>query len=251
MNIANHFILFIILLTPLSAISQNKKIEVYTELLSPYQTQDESGKLSGLSIDVFNALLELTGDTASINVMPWARAYQSVISTKNSMIFTIARTPNREKKFQWIGSIVENQSYFWGNKEHFKQKKLTFEELKNYNIVVSRDSNGHIFLKENNFPFIFPVVYEEQVIKMVYRKRIDLLMSSTPTLLSLTKKLSINFDNLVPIHKTAGRNTKLSIAFNLSSDSSLVSRYLHAFEQLKSSGELAKLREKWGVTSQF
>jgi len=251
MNLSNHFVFLILFLASFLAIAQNNQIKVYTEQLSPYLMQDKSGKLSGLSIDVLNALTKLTGDTASINVMPWARAYQSVISTQDSIILTIARTPERETKFLWVGRIVENQSFFWGNKEHFKQKKLTFEELKNYDIVVSRDSNGHNFLKENNFPSIFTVVYEEQVIKMVYGKRIDLLMSSAPTLMSLTQKLSVDFDSFVPVHKTADRSIKLSIAFNLSSDPSLVSKYQEAFQKLEASGKLAELREKWSIPSQL
>lgn len=248
-----HYLALLCFVFPPSAFAntENNHITAFTELLAPYQFQSSDGKLSGLSIDIFNELTAITGDISTVKVMSWARAYEKVQNTPNSIIFSMARTSERENKFLWVGSIVENQSYFWGLKKRFKDKHFTFDEIRDHEIVVSRNSNGHNYVKKYRFPSVFPVVHEEQVIKMVYKGRVDFLMSSAPTLTSLSKKLSLDINELTPVHKVEGRNTNLSIAFNLASDTDLVAKYQNAFEQLKSSGKLAQLREKWGITSQF
>ena len=43
-----------------------------------------------------------------IQIYPWARAYREIQDTNNTVVFTMSRTKEREKMFQWVGPIVES-----------------------------------------------------------------------------------------------------------------------------------------------
>ena len=75
-------------------------------------------------------------------------------------------------------------------------------------------------------------------------------MSGKPTLNSLTQKLSLDIDKLIPVHKIEERSYKTSIAFNLESDIEVVQKYQQAFNQLKQSGKLEMYRQKWKVSTE-
>ena len=181
MNILRHkIILFSLSLLPTLVFSAQQHITVFTEHLPPYQIQDKEGKLSGLTIDIFNELIQITGDIPKIQIMPWARAFRDVQTTPNSLIFSMTRTPEREDKFLWVGDILEFHPYFWGLRERFNNKSFSFNEIKQYIISIVRNSSGYSFLQSHKFPKIYPTVYEEQVIKMIYKGRADFLCQESP-----------------------------------------------------------------------
>jgi polar amino acid transport system substrate-binding protein len=244
-----HKIIYIfVVLLPTLAFSEQPKLTVFSEHLPPYQIQGKDGNLTGLTIDIFNELTNITGITADIKIMSWARAFQNAKDTPNSLIFSMVRSQKREDMFLWVGDIIEYKTYFWGVRNRFKNQKLTFEEIKQYTIASPRSSSGNTYLQHHNFPNIYTTVSEEQVIKMIYKERADFFIAGKLAVFSVAKKLSLDISKLTPVHEIKDRFSKTSIAFNLESDTELVKKFQQAFIQLKESGKLKKYREKWGVT---
>jgi len=81
--------------------------KVYTEQNPPYNYIDE-GKVSGISTTLVETLFSQCGHQVSentIQLLPWARAYHEVLNEKNTMLYSMARSPEREALFQWVGPI--------------------------------------------------------------------------------------------------------------------------------------------------
>lgn len=81
-------------------------LRVVTELSPPHQTIIE-GKVDGLSTQIVDATLKQAGLKSRIEVYPWARAFYIASSTPNVLIYNMARTPEREKEFHWIGPVAK------------------------------------------------------------------------------------------------------------------------------------------------
>ncbi len=226
-----------------------RKINVVTEYLEPYQIKNQDGSLGGYSTDIVHALFKITGDTADIQVMPWARAYTLASREKDTLIFSIARTKIREEKFQWIGSLIEEQLYFWALKSEFKQNVSSVEQLKKYIISTTKNSNADQYLRQNNFLKIVPIAKEQQNMGLLFKKRVDLIIGAELTFATRSQLLNFDINKMVKVLSIPELKSDLSIAFSLNTHSELVKRYQQAYKQMVKSGQLEQIQQKWGLES--
>ena len=80
-------------------------LRVVLEVSPPHQTLD-NGKVGGLTTAVVAAMLQQAGLSANFEVYPWARAFRIAATTPDVLIYNIARTPEREAQFEWIGIVT-------------------------------------------------------------------------------------------------------------------------------------------------
>jgi polar amino acid transport system substrate-binding protein len=224
---------------------QSKEIKVVTEFLEPYQIKNPDGSLGGFSTDVVNALFKITKDEANIEIMPWARAYEIALHQPNTLIYSIARTEIRDKKFHWIGALKEERLYFWGLKKHYTKSDYEVSALKNYKIAVSRNSNTAQYLIAQNFANIYQLANERQNMNMLFIDRVDLILATQITIETRAKSLGYDFNKLQKLNEVPALNNKLSIAFSMGTSPKLIKQYQAAFQQLINEGQLAKLKAKW------
>ena len=90
-------------------LAQNKTAPVlflYCEDDKPLQFYDENKKLTGLTVEVVQEIQRRLGNKDRIQVVPWSRGIDKLNKEANSFLFTMARTPEREPLYQWIGPIM-------------------------------------------------------------------------------------------------------------------------------------------------
>jgi polar amino acid transport system substrate-binding protein len=92
-------------------------IRVVTEELPPYNmTRD--GQMTGMSTEVVQAVLKEVNVQATIQSMPWARAYDLARHDPDVLIYSITRTPEREHLFKWVGTIAASRWYIYSSVNH-------------------------------------------------------------------------------------------------------------------------------------
>ncbi len=238
-----------ILLSPLPAKSADlPTLTVVTEPLAPFQIQQSNGTLSGLSIEVVNALFQIIKHDPKIQIMPWARAYKMAISKPNILIFSIAQTEYRATMFHWIGCITNEQFFFWGLKNNYRDNHYNTEQLKHHKIAVSRYSNTEQYVIDNQFSNISRLIQEEQNIQMLFSNRVDLIVATDLTIKHRTKRLGLDYQALVKVHNANELNNQLCIALSLDSDPKWIQRLKNAFLQLEANGTIEAIRQKWLAT---
>jgi polar amino acid transport system substrate-binding protein len=85
------------------------RLQIYTELLPPWQTQGPAGEAAGPAVEVVKEIQRRVGNTDPIQIVPWARGYALVQSQPNVVLFLMARTAERNDLFQWVGPIDEGK----------------------------------------------------------------------------------------------------------------------------------------------
>jgi len=88
-------------LSTYSALAQDSW-NIMTEELPPYNFIKDN-LVHGISADILLQLLEkndISIDRGSIHLFPWPRAYQTVQNVPGSLLFSTARTSQREKLFK-------------------------------------------------------------------------------------------------------------------------------------------------------
>lgn len=123
-------------------------IEYITEDFPPYNFQ-EQGMAKGITVEVLLRAAKEAGQPISredIYFRPWARGYSRVLSGPMVMLFAMARTPEREPHFQWVGPILQTRLVLLGRRAmgiHIKKPS----DLHNYSIGVVRDDAGELLVK--------------------------------------------------------------------------------------------------------
>ena len=222
-------------------------VRVYTEILEPHQYYNDDGELTGYSVEVVNKMFELTGDRLNLEVLPWARAYQKILREPDTMIFSIARTTSREDLFHWVGTLSTERVFFWGHKVEFPQPFKHLDEVKIFSIAATLEANPEQFLTRNQFPQVYRLSSQSQVLKMLFNHRVDLVVYNTLGIKLYAEQNGRDFSAIAPLFEVEELNSELSVAFNKQSNEQLVSRYQVALQELYRNGTIRKLRGKWGI----
>jgi polar amino acid transport system substrate-binding protein len=92
---------------------------LYTEEYPPFNWSDKaSGAATGLSNDIVTELMRRADiPVSAAAVMPWARAMALTTRNANSCLFSMARTPDREANYAWVGPIGRNEWVMYARRE--------------------------------------------------------------------------------------------------------------------------------------
>jgi polar amino acid transport system substrate-binding protein len=117
-----------------------ENLTYYTEQLPPYNYQ-EYGTLKGISVDLLGEITGKMGRRVTpdqVHLVPWAEGYQAALTGKNTVLFSMARTPEREASFKWAGPIIAGRDVLFARRD----REITIQnpaDLKGYRIGVITD----------------------------------------------------------------------------------------------------------------
>jgi len=240
-------ILFLLIMNNHRAVASENTITVVTEYLAPFQVKNDDGSLGGYGTEVVQRLFELTNNTSKEYVFPWARAYRMALNEPNVLIYSMTRTPSREKLFHWVGSLKAQRFYMWGLSDKFAHGLTSIDQAKQYRISVTKDYDTALFLQERSFPNLFLTTRDSQNVGMLLKKRVDIILSRQYGLSQIAKEKSYPLSKFKKLIEVTALNSNLSIAFSKKSDTKLVNSFKTAFKYLKDTGELRKIKQKWGI----
>jgi polar amino acid transport system substrate-binding protein len=205
-----------------------------------YMTEDyppenyvEEGALKGYAVNILKAMwrkMEITEQP--IQVLPWTRAYQQVQTQPGYMLFAMARTPEREKLFQWVGPIYRAQPSLFALQD-FDRTVTSLAKAKAYRIGVLRDDIGESLLMESGFTgnALIRVSSLEQLILMLKARRIDMICSTESSLKdAIARKPAISVP-YIAVLKVGEIQTWY--AFNRKTDPALVARFQKALNAIE------------------
>jgi len=218
---------------------------VVTEILPPYQFYQVNNVLGGFSVEVMEEIFKITGDDIDLQVLPWARAYQTALSRPNTIIFSLSRTLSREKRFIWGGKLMKENVYAWGLKEKFKIPINHIKQLKKYKIAIARSTSTAQYFQQQKYPSVYELVSPEQGLQMLYLNRVDVITGTKNNIKARVNKLNLDMDKLKIIIPITAVNHYLYFAFSLNSDKNIVNKYMNAYKIIEQNGILGKLKNNW------
>ena len=116
-------------------LKSSTQFTIMTEELPPFN-YTENGKTKGSSVDT---LLRIMADVnipvkrSDIHFMKWPDAYKKIQEEPKTILFSMARTAQREKMFKWVGPIAELKLGVLALKKN-KFKLASLEDIRNYKI---------------------------------------------------------------------------------------------------------------------
>lgn len=223
-------------------------LNIVTEQLPPFQMRIVDG-IGGYVTEIITASLAQTSFSYDISIYPWARAFNLALHKKNTCVYSIARTQEREALFQWTRSVATTNTSFVGLKSNNNIDINTLEDVKNYVTAVIRDDVTHQLFLKNGFiegEHFYLVNNPDSLLKLlVTRKDIDLIMIDY-----LTIKYRAAYSKLDPALFTAfmplnQEPLTFYLACSKKTPPQVVSRLSQAIDTIKANGTYQKIINKW------
>jgi len=235
--------LLALLLASLLCVSlQAQPLRLYTEEYPPINFS-EDGKPTGLATEVVQAIMQRTGQSAPITVVPWARGYQEALTRANTGLFVTMRTREREQLFKWVGPITRNVTSFYALRRSFLSISR-LEEAREYGeIAVPRDWYSHQRLLAEGFSNLTPVTGPAQVVSMLKRGRVKLMVLDNLSLNALLAQGDIQADEVQLLFNFMHSDSY--IAFSQQTDDALIARWQRELDSMKRDGSFAAIHQKW------
>ncbi len=217
-------------LQPLPAV-QPEDIIYMTEDYPPENYLD-NGRLKGYAVEILKAMWKKMGvPEQEIKVLPWARGYDMALKQPNHMLFSMARNPERENLFKWVGPIYHADAELFSLAE--KSIKINnINDAKKFRIGVIRNDIGETLLKEAGFPdsSFSKVKSLKQLIMMLKTGRIDMISTNEASLkneIKRDKSLSIRYKSVWFVGKIS-----VYYAFSRSTEDEIVNRFQKALASI-------------------
>lgn len=229
------------------------ELRVYTEDSPPFQWQEPGGEVSGVTTEVVRAMLKESNRTAQFQVVPWARAVEMAETEPDVLLYAMMRTPEREPKFAWIGTVVPFRTFFWKLKSRTDIKLRGLEDARKYNIGVVNQNAEQDFLLKNGFSSkqLQVVNRSELNIAKLFEGRVDLIPYNDLNLNDdLQKRAALKSYKLSDIELVAEikeLSAEAYLVMSKKSDPALVDDLKKSMQRVKDSGQYQKILARHGM----
>ncbi|WP_421683235.1 substrate-binding periplasmic protein [Stutzerimonas urumqiensis] len=196
----------------------------------------QNGEVAGSATEVVRATLRRAGlPDDRIAIYPWARAYRLALSEPGVLIYLIARTPEREMLFEWVGEIMRIDYHLYKLRERRDIEVVELDDARQYRIGVLRDDVRHAYLKAHGFTKLVVSAHNSDNFRQLINGQVDLVPMPEHDIRTLCAEQGIDPARL---EKVAAPSvpTRLYMAYSRQTDKATVLRTRAAFEHLQAEG---------------
>lgn len=229
--------LLVVLLTGQSVFART--FTVYVGTVPPFTMVNEDCSITGAAVDVVTTIMERAGfplDVATFRSISWARAVEDTETTPNTMLFGVARTPQREHRFKWVGPIASLNLGLVGT----KSRRIVIsspEDIKMYQIGAIRNS-GPVHIMQSQYGVsdsqLTLLATDEQQFKMLKANRVDLIAQADTAAPSWIEKVGMDQSEFEMVYVL--KHLKLFIAFNKEMDDAEIAKIQAELDLMKKPG---------------
>ncbi|SDU23478.1 substrate-binding periplasmic protein [Pseudomonas mandelii] len=217
--------------------SPDTDLVLLTENFPPYNmakngknfAQDEN--INGIAVDIVREMFKRADVTYSLTLrFPWERIYKLALEKPGYGVFVMARLPDREKLFKWVGPIGPDD-WIMLAKADSKISLETLEQARKYKIGAYKgDAIAETLAKQGLKPIV--VLRDQDNAKKLVSGQIDLWATGDPAGRYLARQEGVNGLKTVLRFNSA----ELYLALNKDVPDDVVAKLQAALDQLRKEG---------------
>jgi polar amino acid transport system substrate-binding protein len=220
-----------------------KPLRIITEEFPPYNFMDSSGAVSGISTDIVRELIKRTGAEGNIELMEWSKGYSLAEKGPATVIYSVARIPEREGKFKWVGPVgVWKPTFYERAGGNITITSLEDARQAGKVCVVEQDARHHI-LMENNFTDVDTVASDGECARMLQEGKVALWFGSDTSIDGILAKENLSESDFRPVYDVM--NNPLYIAFSNDVPDAVVSDWQEKLGDMYNDGTYANISAKY------
>ncbi|NQZ88183.1 MAG: transporter substrate-binding domain-containing protein [Saccharospirillaceae bacterium] len=245
---------YLLLLFLVTNFAQSQSLLVVTENVPPLQIYKDGKLNGGLAVELVQAIFKEANLTPEFQVYPWPRAYHLALTQKNTLIFSITKSPARNSEFIWIGKLYSLQPNITKLKSAIDVNISSPKDINSYKIGVSRGDYGESYLKSIGLrqgDNLYLTVKHENLWKLLYSNRVDAVFTNLVTAKSEIQQAGLDFNKTIIEYKIEGLASDIYLAANRKTDKKIIKQLQRAFQKIKSNGVYQKIINRWEKRFEF
>jgi len=223
-----------------------EKILAVTEEFAPFN-YTENGKVTGYSTRLVEEMFRRAGLAYELNSYPWSRTYKLAQTLPNVVIFTMARTPEREKEFQWIGALAKRKLYLYKLASRKDIQVEGIADAKKYWTSANRDDAAEKLLIGLGFSYDKNLDLSPSDVSSLNKLlagRVDFITGSDYTVGYLLQKEGIDASRLQRSIALVDQG-EYFVAASKNTSPEIVRRLRAAYEQMEKEGVIRSMQPKF------
>ncbi len=208
----------------------------------------EDKVLTGPAVDIVRAIEKRLGVDAPIKVYPWARGYTFLQTKPNTALFTIIRSPEREKLFKWVGPLAEKKIGLFARRDSTIRLE-SLGQARKYVIGVQLDGAGMHHLKAEGFEKLDASIRPVGNLKKLLSGRNDLWYSSDATALGNCRRLKMKTCDVRLVLLL--RQIELYVAFSKATADTIVAQWQQAYDAPYAHGTVERIYRDHGTVALY
>ncbi len=234
------FLLFCLLFSmPCSAA---EPLTLLTEEYPPFNFTKE-GELTGVTTQVVQEITRRLGISDSIEVVPWARGYERLRTEPNIVLFSAARTPEREALFHWVGPIYSERLSFYARKADARHIESMEAAKQMGTIATYRDDFGQQTLKSLGFTNLDSSNSPQSCVRKLMAGRVDLWFVSNIGAAKIAQEAGIDPEEIEEVFTY--KQSSSYIAFSKQTSLATIQQWQKTLDEIKADGTFRWLAQKW------
>lgn len=222
-------------------------LTIVTEHLAPFQIV-KSELITGFSTEIVKATLDKSGIDYKIEAYPWSTSFNRTLHEENICIYSLARIPERELLFKWVGHITKSTISFYT----LKSKSIKIDNLndaKKYKTAVIKDDVTHHFLLSKGFvenENLYVMRNYDALLQLleIPSRQIDLVILNDDLINSRLKNKE-NSSKYSNVHMLDELTLDFYFACSLNTEKKIVNKLTTIMKKLEASGVHSIIRNKW------
>ena len=220
------------------------------EAVPPLILEDENKHKSGALVELAQALIDYSKISASIEILPWARAYEMGLHDANVILLSVLKTEAREGQFQWIGKVHQARAHLIGLKNRPDIHITRLEDAYPLRVGSVRGYGSATHLINKGFKEGTNLVLASNIAQLwglLFNDRVDMVLSNFET--SPYEIKSVGYDPLMvtDILEVTALTNELQFATGHNTPSATVKKLTDGLAALKKNGSYAAIKMKWGL----
>ncbi len=218
-------------------------IKVLTETFPPFN-YEENGEIRGASTKLVQALLKEADLEYEIEIGRWSSMFSQARDGRNTLLYSVGRTSERENLFYWIGPLFPMEiGLYSSDAQRIRISHL--EDARNYRIgVVRGDMRDQLFTSLGGFQ-LTRYRNSRNLLRGLERGRVDVVPLAKMTVPYVLEHLSLPSDAIELVFESRIlHQADLYIVLGRESDPELAVRLQQAWKRLESRGELEDIRNQ-------
>ena len=202
----------------------------------------QDGEIQGFCTEVVTASLAAAQLHYQIDIRPWARIYTTTLAKPGTLMYPVARTAEREDKFQWIGPLLPNRIALFRKKGRSDVVVHKLDDARHYRIGVVNMDFREEYLRRKGFSEeggkqLVVVNGSDLLMPMLQAGRIDLM----PLGLAKCAPHGLDCSQIEPVYVLDELESGLYMVFNRGTSPALVRQVREGFERIRRNGTLARI----------
>jgi polar amino acid transport system substrate-binding protein len=231
--------------------AQAQALRVVTEDWAPFNYL-EKGQPTGLATEMVQALLNDAGSNASVEFLPWNRAYADSLREPNVLIFTMGRNAEREELFEWVFKVTNREIWLYrlANRDELALKSLA--EAHGYRIgtgptedASTRDLVHAGFILGKNLDPIQAADPDAANLQKLMRKRVDFIAVNPVGIAFAARKAGVDMKLLVAAVPVSQDGLGYWVALNRNSSAVTIQKVTASARKLEKQGVFKAILEKY------